>query len=92
MMKAVAEMTRNQGIETIVSLNPIMIDGTGMCGGCRVQVGSEIKFACVDGPEFDGHLVDFDGLSARLSSYRTEESAGCSVNGCRIGMREHHES
>jgi ferredoxin/flavodoxin---NADP+ reductase len=74
MMKAVANLTRPQGIETIVSLNPIMIDGTGMCGGCRVQIGKETKFACVDGPEFDAHLVDFDGLSDRLTSYRTEEA------------------
>jgi ferredoxin/flavodoxin---NADP+ reductase len=74
MMKAIANLTRPQGIETIVSLNPIMIDGTGMCGGCRVQIGAETKFACVDGPEFDAHLVDFDGLSDRLTSYRREES------------------
>jgi ferredoxin--NADP+ reductase len=85
MMKAVAEMTRAQGIKTIVSLNPIMIDGTGMCGGCRVKIGSEIKFACVDGPEFDGHLVDFDGLSDRLSSYHTEEAACHMTRECRIG-------
>lgn len=85
MMKAVAEMTRSQGIETIVSLNPIMIDGTGMCGGCRVQIGSETKFACVDGPEFDAHLVDFDGLSARLTSYRTEEAASHPATECKIG-------
>jgi ferredoxin--NADP+ reductase len=85
MMKAVAEMTRKQGIETIVSLNPIMIDGTGMCGGCRVQIGSETKFACVDGPEFDGHLVDFDGLSSRLTSYHAEESVSCPAAECRIG-------
>ena len=84
MMKAVAEMTRGPGIETIVSLNPIMIDGTGMCGGCRVKIGAEIKFACVDGPEFDAHLVDFDGLSDRLSSYRTEESSHPDGE-CRIG-------
>ncbi len=74
MMRAVAEMTRPQGIETIVSLNPIMIDGTGMCGGCRVQIGTETKFACVDGPEFDAHLVDFDGLGDRLTSYRQNEA------------------
>ncbi|APG27719.1 ferredoxin-NADP reductase [Syntrophotalea acetylenivorans] len=73
MMKAVTEMTRPHQIRTIVSLNPIMIDGTGMCGGCRVVVGGELKFACVDGPEFDGHLVDFDLLADRLSTYRTEE-------------------
>jgi ferredoxin--NADP+ reductase len=85
MMKAVAEMTRRQGIETIVSLNPIMIDGTGMCGGCRVHIGSETKFACVDGPEFDAHLVDFDELSSRLASYRTEEAACHPASECRIG-------
>jgi ferredoxin--NADP+ reductase len=73
MMKAVVEMTRPHRIKTIVSLNPIMIDGTGMCGGCRVMVGGEMKFACVDGPEFDGHLVDFDLLTDRLSTYREEE-------------------
>jgi len=85
MMKAVAEMTRKQGIETIVSLNPIMIDGTGMCGGCRVQVGGETKFACVDGPEFDAHLVDFDGLSERLTSYRKEEAVRHAATDCKIG-------
>jgi len=84
MMKAVAELTRAPGIETIVSLNPIMIDGTGMCGGCRVQVGKETKFACVDGPEFDAHLVDFDGLSDRLTSYRKEEAARHAATECRI--------
>ena len=84
MMKAVAELTRKQGIETIVSLNPIMIDGTGMCGGCRVQIGAETKFACVDGPEFDAHMVDFDSLSDRLTSYRTEEAHASSE--CRIGI------
>ncbi len=75
MMRAVAELTRPSGIETIVSLNPIMIDGTGMCGGCRVMVGGEMKFACVDGPEFDGHLVDFAGLADRLTTYRQQEAA-----------------
>lgn len=73
MMKAVAEMTRPEGIETVVSLNPIMVDGTGMCGGCRVTVGDEIKFACVDGPEFDGHAVDFDELAARQRTYEDHE-------------------
>lgn len=70
MMAAVAEMTRPEGIETIVSLNPIMVDGTGMCGGCRVSVGGEIKFACVDGPEFDGHQVDFRELQSRQNTYK----------------------
>jgi ferredoxin/flavodoxin---NADP+ reductase len=85
MMKAVAEMTRKQGIKTIVSLNPIMIDGTGMCGGCRVRIGAETKFACVDGPEFDAHLVDFDGLSDRLTSYRKEEAQSHAAAECKIG-------
>ena len=69
MMKAVADVTRPHGIETVVSLNPIMVDGTGMCGGCRVVVGDETKFACVDGPEFDAHKVDFDLLSRRNRAY-----------------------
>jgi ferredoxin--NADP+ reductase len=73
MMRAVCEVSRPHRIKTIVSLNPIMIDGTGMCGGCRVKVGNETKFACVDGPEFDGHLVDFALLVDRLSMYREEE-------------------
>ena len=74
MMRAIAELTRPHGIETIVSLNPIMIDGTGMCGGCRVVVDGESRFACVDGPEFDGHLVDFAGLGDRLTTYRDHEA------------------
>ncbi|HNX26255.1 MAG TPA: sulfide/dihydroorotate dehydrogenase-like FAD/NAD-binding protein [Phycisphaerae bacterium] len=72
MMAAVSEQTRPYGIPTFVSLNPIMVDGTGMCGGCRVTVGGEIKFACVDGPEFDAHKVDFKELSSRQSTYRDE--------------------
>lgn len=75
MMKAVAEVTRPYGIKTVVSLNPIMVDGTGMCGGCRVTVGDEIKFACVDGPEFDAHLVDFTNLNDRNRIYGKEEAA-----------------
>jgi len=77
MMKFVAKTTEPYGVKTIVSLNPIMIDGTGMCGGCRVTVGGEIKFACVDGPDFDGHLVDFDELSRRNAFYRDEEAHAC---------------
>ena len=69
MMRAVAQQTQPHGIKTIVSLNPIMVDGTGMCGGCRVTVGGEIKFACVDGPEFDGHAVDYDELLSRQNAY-----------------------
>lgn len=73
MMKAVADVTRPYGIKTYVSLNTIMVDGTGMCGGCRVTVGGELKFACVDGPEFDGHQVDFDELLMRNRSYTESE-------------------
>jgi len=73
MMKAVAELTKPYKIKTIVSLNPIMIDGTGMCGACRVHVGGEVKFACVDGPEFDAHEVDFDELIRRLDYYKDLE-------------------
>jgi NAD(P)H-flavin reductase len=75
MMKACAEVTRPHAIKTVVSLNPIMVDGTGMCGGCRVKVGSEVKFACVDGPDFDGHKVDFGDLMMRLRRYAEEEKA-----------------
>jgi sulfide dehydrogenase subunit beta len=75
MMKASAEATRPFGVKTMVSLNPIMVDGTGMCGGCRVKVGDEVKFACVDGPDFDGHKVDFDDLMLRLRRYTEEEKA-----------------
>lgn len=73
MMKFVARLTKTYGLETIVSLNPIMVDGTGMCGACRVTVGKETKFACVDGPEFDGHLIDFDEAMRRQSMYKTQE-------------------
>jgi ferredoxin--NADP+ reductase len=75
MMRAVCEVTRPLGLKTIVSLNPIMVDGTGMCGGCRVTIGGEQKFVCVDGPEFDGHQVDFAELAARLRTYREDEIA-----------------
>ncbi|MBQ1914062.1 MAG: sulfide/dihydroorotate dehydrogenase-like FAD/NAD-binding protein [Selenomonadaceae bacterium] len=85
MMKSVADATRDLGIRTIVSLNPIMVDGTGMCGGCRVQVGDETKFACVDGPEFDGHLVDFKGLMSRQRMYRDMEAEG-KEHICNIGL------
>ncbi len=73
MMKACAETTRALGIKTMVSLNPIMVDGTGMCGGCRVNVGGKMKFACVDGPDFDGHEVDFDDLMNRLRRFKVDE-------------------
>jgi NAD(P)H-flavin reductase len=75
MMKSAAEATRPHRIKTVVSLNPLMVDGTGMCGGCRVKVGGQVKFACVDGPDFDAHQVDFDDLMARLRRFATEERA-----------------
>ena len=73
MMRAVCNLTREPQIKTIVSMNPIMVDGTGMCGACRLTVGGETKFACVDGPDFDGHLVDFDEVIARTSIYKPQE-------------------
>ncbi len=83
MMKFVSKLTKEYGIPTVVSMNPVMIDGTGMCGGCRLTVGGQVKFACVDGPEFDGHLVDFDEAMERGSMYREQErhayEATCSL-------------
>ncbi len=73
MMKFICQLTKEYNVPTVASMNPIMIDGTGMCGGCRLTVGGETKFACVDGPEFDGHLIDFDEAMARSASYRTFE-------------------
>jgi ferredoxin--NADP+ reductase len=89
MMRAVANLTRPMGVHTIVSLNPVMVDGTGMCGGCRVAVGGQTMFACVDGPEFDGHQVDFELLMDRLGTYRTYEQEAikaCEAGACRIGL------
>ncbi len=83
MMKFICKTTEPYGIKTVVSLNPIMIDGTGMCGGCRVTVGGETKFACVDGPEFDGHLVDWDELLRRNAFYKDEETEA-SGHACRL--------
>ena len=85
MMKSVADVTRKLAIPTVVSLNPIMVDGTGMCGGCRVTIGEETKFACVDGPEFDGHLVDFKGLMSRQRMYRDLEQIE-KDHVCNIGL------
>ena len=84
MMAAVAETTRPFGVKTTVSLNPIMVDGIGMCGACRVSVGGKTKFACVDGPEFDGHQVDFDELRRRLAAYREQEQL--SFDACNGGQ------
>jgi ferredoxin--NADP+ reductase len=83
MMKFVSLITKEYGVKTIVSLNPIMVDGTGMCGGCRVSIGGENKFACVDGPEFDGHQVDYDELMQRLQAYCEDEKA-CYDGYCKI--------
>ena len=84
MMKFVCKTTEPFGVKTIVSLNPIMVDGTGMCGGCRVTVGGEVKFACVDGPDFDGHKVDFAELMNRNGVYRDQESEDEQNHMCRI--------
>ena len=84
MMKFVCKTTEPYGLKTLVSLNPIMVDGTGMCGGCRVTVGGKVKFACVDGPDFDGHQVDFDELMNRNSIYREQEAAAKEQHDCRL--------
>lgn len=85
MMKAVTQVTKPLEVKTIVSLNPIMVDGTGMCGACRVKIGNETKFACVDGPEFDGHLVDFDLAMRRLAYYKDEEKRALAQEECQGG-------
>ena len=88
MMRVISDLTRPLGIKTIVSLNPIMVDGTGMCGGCRVTVGGKTKFACVDGPEFDGHEVDYAELADRLTAYRKQEKTALDrmEHECKIGV------
>ncbi|MBA3027397.1 MAG: sulfide/dihydroorotate dehydrogenase-like FAD/NAD-binding protein [Desulfobacteraceae bacterium] len=83
MMKFVSKMTKEYNVKTIVSLNPIMVDGTGMCGGCRVSIGGKSQFACVDGPEFDGHQVDYDELMNRLAAYKEDEKE-CFEGYCRM--------
>ena len=87
MMKYVSLLTKKYGIKTVVSMNPIMVDGTGMCGGCRLTVGGEIKFACVDGPDFDGHQVDFDEVMSRNRIYEDFEKRGREEN-CRLFQKE----
>lgn len=89
MMKAVSNLTREYGIKTIVSMNTIMIDGTGMCGGCRLTVGGETKFACVDGPDFDGHLVDFDEAMKRSAVFKDQEQNAVRNPDCRLLRGEH---
>ncbi|MGQ0523023.1 MAG: sulfide/dihydroorotate dehydrogenase-like FAD/NAD-binding protein [Betaproteobacteria bacterium] len=88
MMKACAEATRPHKIKTVVSLNPVMVDGTGMCGGCRVRIGGQVKFACVDGPDFDGHQVDFEDLTTRLKRFAAEEKSALErwSESCRMKM------
>lgn len=86
MMKAVAELTRLWAVRTFASLNPIMVDGTGMCGGCRVTVGGQVRFACVEGPEFDAHQVDFDELAARNRAYLAQERQALERHRCRLGL------
>lgn len=88
MMKFVCETTRPYGIKTIVSMNTIMVDGTGMCGGCRLTVGGETKFACVDGPDFDGHLVDFDSSMRRGAMYKAQEKASVERHECNLMKQE----
>jgi len=87
MMKVVSDVTRDYNVHTVVSLNPIMIDGTGMCGGCRVTVGREVKFTCVDGPEFDAHKVDFRELAMRQRYYLDEEKTAKEKHQCRLEWR-----
>ncbi len=86
MMRAAANLTREWGVTTYASLNPIMIDGTGMCGGCRVTVGGKVRFACVEGPEFDAHQVDFDELMRRTSAYKAQERQVLEQHECRVGL------
>lgn len=89
MMKFVAQLTKKYGIKTVVSMNPVMVDGTGMCGGCRLTVGGEMKFACVDGPDFDGHLVDFDEAISRSQMYKKQESHAHEA-ACNLFTKEVH--
>ena len=88
MMRAVCQLTNEYGIKTVVSMNPVMIDGTGMCGGCRITVGGETKFACVDGPDFDGHQVDFDEAIRRSKMFSQQEKSAREAHKCRLeGMK-----
>ncbi len=85
MMRAVCNLTKEYGIKTLISMNPIMIDGTGMCGGCRLTVGGKTKFACVDGPDFDGHEVDFDEAMRRQGMYKKQEGESNEIHACKLG-------
>ena len=88
MMRAVCRLTKDYGVPTTVSMNPVMIDGTGMCGGCRVIVGGEVKFACVDGPDFDGHLIDWDAAMKLGQMFKEQEKRSCTEGHCRIYGKE----
>ena len=90
MMRAVCKLTEQFHIPTTVSMNPVMIDGTGMCGGCRVIVGGETKFACVDGPDFDGHKIDWDAAIKRQQMFKTHEKRSCDEGKCRIRKGDNH--
>lgn len=90
MMKFVCKLTEQYNIPTTVSMNPVMIDGTGMCGGCRVIVGGETKFACVDGPDFDGHKIDWDAAMNRGKMFKEYEQRSCDEGHCRIGRTNHN--
>ncbi len=90
MMKAVADVTREKGIQTVVSLNPIMVDGTGMCGGCRATVDNKTVFVCVDGPEFDAHKVDFKTLMTRNQSYLMAEKESLETHECKLSKVQSH--
>lgn len=92
MMKVVSNLTRPYGIKTVVSMNPVMIDGTGMCGGCRLTVGGETKFACVDGPDFDGHLVNFDEAMRRQQMYKKDEQKTMEAHLCRLNGKENPDA
>ncbi len=90
MMRAVCKLTQEYHIPTTVSMNPVMIDGTGMCGGCRVIVGGETKFACVDGPDFDGHQIDWDAAIKRQQMFKGQEKCACEEGTCRIGRSNNY--
>ena len=92
MMRAVCNLTKEFGIHTTVSMNPVMIDGTGMCGGCRVIVGGETKFACVDGPDFDGHKIDWDAAIKRQQMFKAYEKRSCEEGKCRLTGKEHNNA
>ena len=92
MMKFVCKLTEKYNIPTMVSMNPVMIDGTGMCGGCRIIVGGETKFACVDGPDFDGHKVDWDSAMKRGAMFKNYEARSCSEGHCRIGRTHKYDN